>query len=699
MSEQSFPSTVTIAVTTPVLPGREKPIALVSLDSTDPNGLVIWGSQAMRDLQRELSAIDTTQVEAVVVTGNQKSFGAGANLKEIRAAQLSGTSDEYVGSGHDAFGVLAEMDVPTFSLITGVALGGGLELALHTDYRLSTSGKAPMGLPECHLGFFPGWGGVHLLPHLVGAEAALNIIVTDSMRGKNLNPAKAAEIGLVDAVLEGAPGSEQWDTSWQNWVVEVLEGKHEPRRTTEDAQTWDAAVQKAAAKAEQAWHGAAPGPVAAIELVGRARTDSRLENAEAAVEAFKTIVQSEPARASLYAFELVSARSKQAANVPDAPVREIKKAAVIGAGLMAGQLASLIAQGARIPVVMTDLDDERLAAGVQRTRDRFTAQAKKGRMTEEQAEQLGALITGARSPEDLADADFVIEAVFEELDVKRQVFAQWEPVIKGDAILATNTSSLSITAMGRDLQHPERLVGFHVFNPVEVTPLLEIVAGEKTDDSTLATAFDLAATLRRIAVRVEDAPSFVVNRVLTRMFDEIGRAMDAGGDPQAVDHALDPMGLPMTPLQLLDFVGPAVLVHITHTMNDAYPDRFTLSPWLDAVADAGLKNTLPARGETSETYLSEGANEALERTRRDSGVAAQSGDGAGGELLTRVQDALADEIGHMLDEGVVATARDIDLCMILGANYPFHLGGITPYLDRCGAAERVRGARFDAAQQ
>ncbi|HAG63367.1 MAG TPA: fatty oxidation complex subunit alpha [Kocuria sp.] len=699
MSDQSFPSTVTITVTHPVLPGREKPIALVSLDSTAPNGLVIWGSEAMRDLQRELSAIDTSQVEAVVVTGNTKSFGAGANLKEIRAAQLSGTSDEYVGSGHDAFGVFAEMDVPTFSLITGVALGGGLELALHTDYRLSTSGKAPMGLPECHLGFFPGWGGVYLLPHLVGAEAALSIIVTDSMRGKNLNPAKAAQIGLVDAVLDGAPGTDEWETSWQTWVVETLEGKHEPRRTTDDEQTWTAAVEKAAAKAESAWHGAAPGPVAAIELVGRARTESRVVNGEAAVEAFTQIVQSDAARASLYAFELVSARSKQAANVPDAPVREIKKAAVIGAGLMAGQLASLIAQGARIPVVMTDLDDERLAAGVQRTRDRFAAQAEKGRMNPEQAEQLGSLITGARSPEDLADADFVIEAVFEELDVKRQVFAQWEPVIKEDAILATNTSSLSITAMGRDLQHPERLVGFHVFNPVEVTPLLEIVAGEKTDDSTLATAFDLAAKLRRIAVRVEDAPSFVVNRVLTRMFDSIGRAMDAGGDPETVDHALDAMGLPMTPLQLLDFVGPAVLVHITHTMNDAYPQRFTLSPWLDAVADAGLKNTLPARGESSETYLSEGANEALERTRRENGVTAQSGDGAGGQLLTRVQDALAEEIGYMLDEGVVASARDIDLCMILGANYPFHLGGITPYLDRCGAAERVRGARFDAAQQ
>ena len=699
MSEQTFPSTVTIDVTRPVLPGRERPIALVSLGSTEPNGLVIWGSEAMRELRRELSAIDTSQVEAVVVTGNEKSFGAGANLKEIRAAQFDGGSEDYVGSGHEAFGVLAEMPVPTFSLITGVALGGGLELALHTDYRLATSGKEPMGLPECRLGFFPGWGGVYLLPHLVGAEAALNIIVTDSMRGRNLKPAKAAEIGLVDAVLDAAPGTDEWETAWQRWVVEALEGKHQPRRADDDEQTWQAAVDKAAAKAHAAWHGAAPGPVAAIDLVGRARTDTRQANGAAAVQLFSSIVQSDAARASLYAFELVSARSKQAANVPDATVRPIKKAAVIGAGLMAGQLASLLAQGARVPVVMTDLDDERLATGVQRTRDRFTAQAEKGRMSVEQAEQLGSLISGAESPQDLADADFVIEAVFEELEVKRQVFAQWEPVIRENAILATNTSSLPVTAMGRDLKHPERLVGFHVFNPVEVTPLLEIISAQQTDDPTLATAFDLAAKLRRIAVRVEDAPSFVVNRVLTRMFDEIGRAMDAGGDPETVDHALDAMGLPMTPLQLLDFVGPAVLVHITHTMHNAYPDRFTLSPWLDAVADAGLRNTLPARGETSETYLSTGAHEALERTRQENGVTAQTGDGADGELLTRVQDALADEIGHMLDEGVVATARDVDLCMILGANYPFHLGGITPYLDRCGAAERVRGQRFDAAQQ
>lgn len=697
MSAHRFPSTVTISVEHPVLPGRETPIALVQLDSTAPSGLVIWGSEAMGQLRRELSGIDTDAVEAVVVTGNARSFGAGANLKEIRDAQLNGGSEDYVRAGHETFGLLADMPVPTFSVITGQALGGGLELALHTDYRVVTAGKAQLGLPECRLGFFPGWGGVYLLPHLVGAQAALDVIVTDSMRGRNLKPAKALEIGLVDGVLDATPGTPEWDDAWQQWVVEALEGRHERRRTTDDDAAWQAAVEKAAAKAHKAWHGAAPGPVAAIDMVGRARTDTREANGAAAVQLFTALVQSDAAKASLYAFELVSSRSRQAADVPDAPVRPIKKAAVIGAGLMAGQLASLLAQGAKIPVVMTDLDDERLATGVQRTRERFTAQAEKGRMSREQAEQLGALITGAERPEDLADADFVIEAVFEELEVKKQVFAQWEPVIREDAILATNTSSLSVTAMAEGLEHPERLVGFHVFNPVEVTPLLEIVAAQKTDDSTLATAFDLAARLRRIAVLVKDAPSFVVNRVLTRMFDEIGRAIDAGGDPETVDHALDPMGLPMTPLQLLDFVGPTVLVHITHTMHDAYPDRFTLSPWLDGIADAGLTHTLPQRGQSSGTYLAPEAQEVLERTRQSSGAAASDTDGADGKLLTRVQDALADEIGRMLDEGVVASARDIDLCMILGANYPFHLGGITPYLDRTGAAERVRGKRFDAA--
>lgn len=701
-SAPSFPSTVDVRAEQLVLPGRTRPTALVRLDATEPGGLIIWGSRALADLRDVLAGLDTGAVEAIVVTGNERSFGAGANLKEIRSAQLRGASEEYVGLGHEAFGLLADAPVPTFSLVTGQALGGGLELALHTDHRIGHRGAGPLGLPECRLGFFPGWGGVHLLPHLIGPAAALEQIVFAPMRGRTLRAPEALELGLLDAVLDAAPGTEQWESGWQQWVATRLEAidAGAPRRPAgtpgeADAQEWEQAVEAARARAERTWHGAAPAPLVAIDLVAAARTQSRTENGDRAVRAFAELVVGDVAKASLYAFELVSARSRRAADVPPVPPAPLRRAAVIGAGLMAGQLASLIAGGAGIPVVMTDLDDERLAAGVARTRERFAAQAAKGRLSPERAEQLSALVTGARGPEDLADADFVIEAVFEDLEVKRAVLAQWEGVLRPDAVLATNTSSLSVTAMAEGLRHPERVVGFHVFNPVEVTPLLEVVAGERTGDTALATAFDLAARLRRTAVRVQDAPGFVVNRVLTRMFDVVVRAVDAGTDPAVADRAPDPMGLPMTPLRLLDFVGPAVLHHVNATMHEAYPERFARSPWMDAVVEAGLQHVLPTREEPAtgaDGYLAAPAAELLERTRDPRRAAPATAE----ELLARVQDALAEEIGTMLAEGVVAGPEDVDLCMVLGANYPFHLGGITPYLDRTGAAERVLGRRFAA---
>lgn len=699
-----FPSTVTVRVERPVLPGRSRPIALVRLDATTPGGLIIWGSEAVRLLLDALASIDQAGVEAIVVTGNERSFGAGADLKEIRAAQLSGDSGHYVGLGHEAFGLLADADVPTFSLLTGQALGGGLELALHTDHRVAHRRSAPLGLPECRLGFFPGWGGVHLLPHLVGPAAALQLIVFDSMRGRFRKAPEALDLGLVDVVLDSAPGTEAWETDWQRWVAQRLAALDagQPRRRpgtpgTAGEQEWHDAVEQARARAERTWHGAAPAPLVAVDLVEQARTDSRARNAERAVTAFAELVRGDVAAASLYAYELVSTRTRQAADVPDAAPEPLRKAAVIGAGLMAGQLASLIASGARIPVVLTDLDDERLAAGVARTRERFGAQAAKGRLTAEQAEQLSALITGATGPADLADADFVIEAVFEDLDVKRRVLAQWERVVRPDAVLATNTSSLSVSAMAEGLAHPERVVGFHVFNPVEVTPLLEIVAGERTGDAALATAFDLAARLRRTAVRVQDAPGFVVNRVLTRLFDVVVRAIDAGLDPALADSAPGPLGLPMTPLRLLDFVGPAVQHHVSGTMHAAHPDRFALSPWMDAVVEAGLTHVLPTEadpGTGADGYLSAEAAALLERTRAEHPELDHDAPDSAGQLLTRIQDALAEEVGAMLAEGVVAGPEDVDLCLLLGANYPFHLGGITPYLDRTGAAERVLGRRF-----
>ncbi|MCA1823889.1 MAG: 3-hydroxyacyl-CoA dehydrogenase family protein, partial [Frankia sp.] len=261
--------------------------------------------------------------------------------------------------------------------------------------------------------------------------------------------------------------------------------------------------------------GAAPAPYRALDLIALARTASLDEGFAAEDEALADLVMSEELRAGLYAFDLVQRRAKRPAGAPATDLaRPIRKVGVVGAGLMASQLGLLFAQRLRVPVVLTDIDQARVDKGVGWVHSQLDELAGKGRLTASDADLLKSQVTGELSKSAFADADFVIEAVFEELDVKRQVFAECEAVVSDNCVLATNTSSLSVSAMSADLAHPERAVGFHFFNPVAILPLVEIVRAERTDDATLATAFAVAARLRKSAVLVRDAPAFVVNRLL-----------------------------------------------------------------------------------------------------------------------------------------------------------------------------------------
>jgi 3-hydroxyacyl-CoA dehydrogenase len=284
------------------------------------------------------------------------------------------------------------------------------------------------------------------------------------------------------------------------------------------------------------------------------------------------------------------------------------------------------------------------------------------------------------SKDGFADADFVIEAVFEDLAVKKRVFAEVEAVVGPECVLATNTSSLSVSAMAAGLAHPERVVGFHFFNPVAVLPLVEVVRGEATGDAALATALSVGKTLKKNCVIVADRPAFVVNRLLTRFLGDITRSVDEGTPLEVAEHAADPLGLPMPPFLLLQLVGPAVALHVSQTLAAAFGDRFAVSPKLRALVESGKAGVY-------------GPDLAI-----DPEAAALLGGGdhpsTGPEVLERALEGLAQEIRIMLDEGVVAAREDIDLCMILGAGWPFHLGGITPYLDRTGVSAKVTGAAF-----
>jgi 3-hydroxyacyl-CoA dehydrogenase len=306
----------------------------------------------------------------------------------------------------------------------------------------------------------------------------------------------------------------------------------------------------------------------------------------------------------------------------------------------------------------------------------------KGRLSPDRANRLRALVSGAvDTSEAFAEADFVIEAVFEDMKVKKQVFADVEAVVSPECVLATNTSSLSVTEMAADLEHPERVVGFHFFNPVAVMPLLEIVRGEQTDDATLATAFATGRTLKKTTILVKDSTSFIVNRLLGRFMGEVGRIVDDGTPLEVADGAFAGVA-PMPPFFLLSLVGPAIALHNNETLHGAFPDRFYVSPRL---------KQLVASGKTS-VYLPDFTVDpevaALFAAPEDATVLSPA------EVRERVLSALAEEARLMLDERVVAAPEDLDLAMITGAGFAFWNGGLTHLLDREGISERVNGSRF-----
>lgn len=373
------------------------------------------------------------------------------------------------------------------------------------------------------------------------------------------------------------------------------------------------------------------------------------------------------------------------AATPDSQLaRPVTKVGVVGAGLMAGQLALLFALRLQVPVVMTDIDQARVDKGVAYVHAQVDKLLAKAHIAEAAASRAKALVSGSVSKEAFADADSVIEAVFEQLSVKKQVFADVEAVVSPECVLATNTSSLSVTDMSMDLRHPERVIGFHFFNPVAAMPLLEIVRTPKTGEDVLATAFVLAQALKKTGVLVQDSAAFVVNRILLRLMGEVTNAFDDGTPADVADTALRPMGLPMTPFTLLAMVGIPVAQHVTESLKAAFGDRFRVSATLQALIDNGITSLWVRNADGIESI----PPSTLELLRFGNTPSTSS------ELLVRVQDALALEIGLMLEEGVVAAPEEIDLCMIMGAGWPLHLGGITPYLDRVGASERVNGKTF-----
>ncbi|WP_067947406.1 3-hydroxyacyl-CoA dehydrogenase NAD-binding domain-containing protein [Agromyces sp. NDB4Y10] len=673
----------------PISEGRT--LALITLDNgrdhTRPNTLgpkSLLEYAATLDGLRERAAAG--EIHAVAVTGKPFILAAGADLSKVAEIPSREIALRMGQLGHHALGKLSEVGVPSFAFINGLALGGGLEIALNADYRTVDASTPAVALPEVFLGLIPGWGGAYLLPNLIGIENALKVVIENPLKqNRTLKAGDVLELGIADALF---PSVNYLEDSIR-WADGVVSGRVKVKRPNEPGKVerlvkWDAAI-GIARKMLQSRIGSVPkSPYAALDLLKAAKSGTKAEGFEREDEVLADLIAGDQLQASVYAFNLVQKRAKKPAGAPDkALAKPVTKVGVLGAGYMASQFALLFVRRLQVPVVITDLDQARVDKGVAYITGEIDTLRDKGRISPDEANRLKALVHGTTDKSEFADCDWVIEAVFEELEIKQQVFAEVEQFISPEAVLATNTSSLSVEQIGAKLQHPERVVGFHFFTPVAVMPLIEVVKTSSTDDATLSTAMVTAAKLKKNAVITADTPGFVVNRLLAVLLGEAMRAVDEGTPFETVDEAMAPLGLPMAPSHLLDLVGLKVGAHVLDTHHAAFPDRFYRSENLHRLADYGKLLEKDDKGKVK--GFDKGAMKIV-----SGGTNPSSPD----EILTRLQDGLARETKLMLDDGVVSAAEDIDLCMILGAGFPFQMGGLTPYLDRVGASERVFGDTF-----
>jgi 3-hydroxyacyl-CoA dehydrogenase/enoyl-CoA hydratase/carnithine racemase len=622
-------------------------IALVTIDNgEDYRKPTTLGRSAFESAVHVLDELEQGDWSAAVFTGKPFVFCVGADIDEFAKVGSPEAALEGTRAGHGLFGRIRALPFPTVAAINGAALGGGLELALHCTARTLASNVRHLGFPEVALSIIPAWGGTQLLPKLVGPEAATKVIVLNPLRqNKLLSAHEAFELGIADRLLEPV---EFVDDSLQ-FAVDLINKPGQTRQTGQpDRPDWtdlDAIVRKTRSRIDDAVHGATRAPYVALDLIAGAKEWSLEEGYAAEEEAMSELLVSPQAQAAAYAFTVVERRSKKPPELPDAKPRRVQKVGIVGAGLMATQLATLFVRRLEVPIVLRDIDQARVDDAL------ATIRAEVG----VRKPFLATIVDGGTGWEHFEGCDLVLEAVFEELAVKRDVFAEVRKVAP-DAILATNTSSLSVTDMGAD-------IGLHFFNPVSVLPLVEIVRTPHTTDEQLATAWDVVKKLKKRGVLVADAPAFVVNRILTRMTTVLMDALEHGNTVEETDEAALSLGLPMAPSVLLQMVGPRVANHVLETLHDAYPDRFPLSATLANFADGN-----------NEIAVTADARRSVDEIREDA------------------LEAIADEVRQLLDEGVVGAAADVDACLILGAGYPFFLGGITKHLDQTGVSERVIGS-------
>ena len=656
-------------------------VALMTADNPPVNPLSSGVRQGLHD--GVTRALEDAEVKAIVLTGAGRAFIAGADISEFGAAASEGPGL------HEVLGLMEGSQKPIVAALNGTAFGGGLEVALCCDHRVAAP-TAPVGLPEVKLGLLPGAGGTQRLPRLIGAEQALKFILS----GEPIPAPRARELGIVDEVIDGdlVDGA----IAFARRVV-AEGGRLRKIRDEDDKVAADRDNQEIFAEARRN---------AARRMRGRFAPEMIIQCVEAAVnrgdfdagmqverENFQKCLNHPQREALIHVFF----SEREVAKIPDVPrdtpVRSIDAAGVVGCGTMGGGITMCFAN-AGLPVTVLEMNQEALDKGLGVIRRNYDIQVQRGRMSADDVDKRMRLITGTTSYDDLKDADVVVEAVYENLDVKREVFKQFDQVAKRGAVLASNTSGLDVDAMAGATGRPGDVIGLHFFSPANVMRLLEVVRGKATAKTTIATAMKLGKTLGKVAVLSGNAPGFIGNRMLGGYTRQAGEIILQGATPYQVDKVIQQFGMPMGPFQMADLVG-LDLGWRARKLAGVKPEDV---PVTARVADK-LCNMERFGQKTNRGYYiyPEGSRagqpdpevvKIVEDTSAELGI--ERREISDDEVLKRCLYPLVNEGARILENGIAIRPCDIDIVYINGYGFPEVSGGPMFWADRQGLDNILR---------
>jgi len=670
----------------------ERGIVTLLFDTPDSEVNVLC-FDALYALEKEIIEMhDDKRIKALFIeSAKEHIFIAGADINEIKAFENATQTVEVLRRGQEIFNRLEDLPFPTVAMIDGACLGGGLELALACDYRVATNDDhTRIGLVEVSLGIIPGLGGTQRLPTLVGFTKAIELITAS----KRLKGDKALQLGIVDAsVPSGYLGFKK-----EEYIQELLAGKLESKvKKNRKGILWYerlvpvkmviAKMARSAVLKQTAGH--YPAPLKAIDVLEETLTVSLEKGLKIELEAFEPLATSQISKNLIELFFTSEALKKE--TFSKAKAKSIESASVVGVGTMGSGIAWALTNK-DIPVRLGARKMESIARAISKMMQSFESIKKRGRLNSREIGLKMDRVTSTTQMQGLGNVDIVIEAVSEDPVVKKKIYETLENRVQDDAIIATNTSSLGITDLVKEMQHPERFVGMHFFNPVAKMPLVEVIAGEKTSDETVATVVKLAKKLGKTPIKVDECAGFLVNRTLLPYLNEAAKMFEEGENVETIDELLTEFGMPMGPFTLADEVGIDIGEKVSNILYEAYGER--MKPSL-VLAQMTGKEWLGKKTGTG-FYVHKGKDKAHNDLLLELHAPNPTLDDS--TILDRAILIMVNEAARCLEENVVDNAQYLDMAMVMGTGFPAFRGGLLRYADSEGLESIVTRLRKLEAQ-